>query len=258
VPALTRALGNLAKPGAQAGFFTMQEFAPRDLPLAFAREWLLAFAPLSLAVFWRPRDARLRLEWYALLVALVPYALASWALNTGYNPSECGAYWLPMALPAARLASAQLSRAPLVAVALACAAVGGFHVARHDDPGASRAWIAGFDAARSGKPAVLLIGHSTEAAALLVERPEQEYVPLEFLRTMGPEQFATAFPKIRAVIARWSAERRRVYITASARELMALTEPKCGPAFREWLETDFDALPCESGPFRAEWLVPRR
>ncbi|TAJ13702.1 MAG: hypothetical protein EPO68_13025 [Planctomycetota bacterium] len=258
VPALTRAFGNAATPESQAGFLAQQQFAPLDLPLAFAREWLLAFAPLSLLALWPPRDAKLRLEWYALLVALVPYLLASWALNTGFNTPERGAYWLPLALPAARLAIAQLPRTGAVLLALACAAAGIFQVVRHDDPSASRAWLAGFDAARQGKPAVLLIGHSNEAAALLVERPEQEYVALDFLRTLAPETLAAYMPKFMAVTERWKSERERVYITASARELLALVEPRCGPAFRQWLEHAFDVLPVESGSFRGEWLVPKR
>lgn len=258
VPALTRALGNPADPDAQVGFFGDQLFAPVELPLAFVREWLLAFTPLSLVMFWRPRDARLRLEWYALLVAAIPYTLASWALNTGYNPSECGAYWLPLALPAARLATAQLSRARAVLLALVCAGVGAFQVWRHDDPRASRAWIAGFDAARNGKPSVLLIGHSAEAAALLVERPEQEYVALDFLRTLTPQTLPAQLPQIRAVSERWTREGASIFLTASARELLGLVEPRCGPAFRLWLESAFESRPVERGAFHAELLVPKR
>lgn len=258
VPALTRAAGNAATPESQAGFFTMQQFALPDLPVAFAHEWLVAFAPLSLVLLWRPRDAALRLEWYALLVALVPYLLASWALNTGFNSAEHGAYWLPLALPAARLATAQLPRAAALVLALACAGLGAFQIARHDDPRAARAWIADFEAERGGKPAVLLIGGPDEAAALLVERPEQEFIALDFLRTLSKQTLPAQLPRFRDVAKRWQAEQRRVYLTEDGRALLALVEPLCGPAFRQWIEAEFDALPVDAGAFRAERLVPRR
>jgi hypothetical protein len=258
VPALTRALGNAASPDAQAAFFAMQEFAPLDLPLGFAREWLLPFAPLSLVLFWRPREPALRLEWYALLAACVPYALLSWALNTGYNPSECGAYWLPLALPAARLAVAQLPRAAAVALALVCAGTGLWQIARHDDPSANRAWIAGFDAARAGRPAVPWIGHSSEAAALLIERPDQEFLSLDFVRTLGPEAVQAGLPLFAARVETWRREGKELFLCASGRELLALLEPRSGPALRLWLEREFQFEPIESGPFRGERLVPRR
>lgn len=258
VPALTRALGNAASPDAQAAFFTMQEFAPLDLPLGFAREWLLAFAPLSLVLFWRPREPALRLEWYALLAACVPYALLSWSLNTGHNPSECGAYWLPLALPAARLAVAQLPRAAAVALVLVCAGTGLWQIARHDEPAAQRAWIAGFDAARAGRPALPWIGHSSEAAALLIERPDQEYLALDFLRTLGPAGVQAGVPQLEAQVDAWRRNGMDLYLTASARELIGLLEPRTGPGFRLWLEREFEFEPVESGPFRAERLMPRR
>jgi hypothetical protein len=257
VPLATRAFGNTATPESQTGIFALQHFAAANLPLAFAREWLLAFAPLSAVLVLRPRPGTVRLEWAAMLVAMLPYTLLSWGLNTGNFPSECGAYWLPLALPAARVAVAVLPRAGALALAVACAGCGLFQILRHDDPSAGRAYARDLELGTRGRPCVLLIGDPAEAAALLIERPAQEYLPLDFLSRLSPAALQQQLPQMHVVLQRWQGEDRDVYLTSGARDLLGLVEPLCGPGFRLLLEQRYSFERVDVGTFHAERLVAK-
>src|SRR5690606_32718819 len=125
------------------------------LPSVLWHEWLLPFAPLSLAALAGLLRPGLRAETLALGLGLVPYLAFCVLLIVG--EPECGAYLLPLALLAARITvlAWPLRAWPLfVFVAL----LGSGAALRNDSPlAAQQHFAAAARAAAAGRPAVLLV-----------------------------------------------------------------------------------------------------
>lgn len=148
------------------------------LPWTVCNEWLLPFAPVSLAAVAALFRPRFRREALALHVALIPY-LALAFVYLGPQIIEHGAYFLPMALPATWLAFRQVGARVLGAGALLGLALGIGLVWEHEAALGQEVVVADVMALVEDRPAAFILSDHREATPVLREHGELLVVRIE-------------------------------------------------------------------------------
>jgi hypothetical protein len=249
------ALGWLESEGAAAKL-VLRGYTARDaagLLRTLVSEWLVPFAPLSLAWAWGRRP-ELRAERCAFAAVLVLYLALSFALLGGH--SERGAYLLPLAIPAASLSVRSLGRAawPALALALGLAITA---IRAHDDPHAQRAFAAGVRALDGAPPAGLLLVERHELSACAIELPQVEAVFLPEVAGSAPGDWPQALHALRARVDDARARGAAWYLTRDGRAYLERADLPSTRWLLQGLEQQYELVPAASGAFAGWRLEPR-
>jgi len=249
------ALGWLEAGGASAKL-VLRGYAEREASgvlTTLVSEWLLPFAPLSIAWAWGRRP-ELRAERLAFAAALVLYLALSFALLGGH--SERGAYLLPLAIPAASLSVRSLGNAawPALALALVLAVSG---IRAHDEPQAQREFAAGLRALGGAPAAGLLLVERYELSACAIELREVEPIFLPEVAGVALGGLPLALLELRARIDAARARGAAWYLTRDGRAYLERADLPSTRWLLQAFEQQFELVPVASGAFAGWRLDPR-
>lgn len=238
-----------------------------DLPRSAWHEWLLPFAPLSLLVWWGARAPSLRLETAGLGVALLGYLFLCGAVGLAH--AECGAYVLPLAIPAATLlVRTRPPAVPLFALAVAIP-LALFLLARSDvDRGRHAPFVAAVRELAGDRPLRLLvllnprIDHIDcsldEMAACIASEPPVDHIDLSALALVDAASLRAHTSLITALAATDPIGGRTLVSRRSLEILEQHPERHpSGPELVELLRAQFRLDPVALGPFDGFELVVR-
>jgi hypothetical protein len=195
----------------------------------------------------------------ALLLGMLPYLVVSALLIAG-DPEE-GAYLLPLAFFAARLAVQALPRVLVLGLVLLSLALGLREHFLYQSLGAKdRAFaeaIADFTRAES---CLLLIGGYHELNACWIWLPDTQCYSLQHVAQLSPEILRALLPRFDEVVVGCHERGVQVILTQDGESF--LRDPRAhplgaGPLLLEHLEQRFSTLRLQSGEIRARLLLPR-
>lgn len=259
---LYQAVGLQAESGAAVDYVDRGFSATRGLqlvPQVFWQEWLRPIFPLSFALLAGIARRELRLEFGALLLGMLPYLVVSALLIAG-DPEE-GAYLLPLAFFAARLAVQALPQVLVLGLVLLSLALGLREHFLYQSLGAKdRAFaeaIADFTRAES---CLLLIGGYHELNACWIWLPDTQCYSLQHVAQLSPEILHALLPRFDEVVVGCHERGVQVILTQDGESF--LRDPRAhplgaGPLLLEHLEQRFSTLRLQSGEIRARLLLPR-
>lgn len=236
-----KGLGGGASARSQIEFLLVDPAGLAELPRMLVHEALLPFLPISLACWLAARRAELRPELVALLLGLLPYAALSLALGIG-RPGfvERGAYWLPLAIPAARLCVLALPLRACHALACGALALAWVEVARHDDPAPAREFARSWRAIQSEREGVLLLAGFADHAHRLIGLPRQPSFELDLAAQLPPSEFARRRAELDAALDAYASEGRPLYLTAGAQAFLRMPGLASGALLSQHLEQRYE------------------
>lgn len=255
-------VGFLAPPG-KAGDFLERGFGHpqgiRHLPGVLWEEWLWAFLPISVTVLFGLRSGPVRLQTLAFLVGMVPYGYGALRLLVG--DAECGAYLLPLAIPAAWITVAAVPRSLIGLAVVASIALGCWRVVRHDREALRyQEYAAGMRAATDAKPAFLLLGDPWELGPCLVYLPGTRTYLLDQAANLPREKLPQLLPLFDRIVSDQIGKGRDVYLTDGGERYLAdasASTTGAGPVLLTHIRRTYRLTEAKSGPFRALRLAPR-
>jgi hypothetical protein len=202
---------------------------------------LLPFLPLSVACWLAWLRKELRPELVALFLGLLPYAALSLLLGVG-RPDfvERGAYWLPLAIPAARSCAAAVPRTGALGLALVALGLAWMAVARHDDPAPARAFARTWSAIQSEREGVLLIAGFEDHAHTLIALPRQPNFELDLVAQLPPQEFARRAAQLDAALDAFASGKRPLYLTAGALAFLRMPGLASGALLLQRLEQRYE------------------
>jgi hypothetical protein len=239
--ALWSGLGGGTSARSQLAFLLEEPGGLADVPRMLAHEALLPFLPLSVACWLAWLRKELRPELVALFLGLLPYAALSLLLGVG-RPDfvERGAYWLPLAIPAARSCAAAVPRTGALGLALVALGLAWMAVARHDDPAPARAFARTWSAIQSEREGVLLIAGFEDHAHTLIALPRQPNFELDLVAQLPPQEFARRAAQLDAALDAFASGKRPLYLTAGALAFLRMPGLASGALLLQRLEQRYE------------------
>jgi hypothetical protein len=247
----------------QAGYFLLlfdwHSMLQRALPVLW-HEWLVPFFPLSIGAAllgWRRGARGFAL---ALHLGLAVYWVVAAVLLVG-DLVERGAYFLPLAWPAALIAVRTLPAAAPWAAASLALALAATQVRLHDRPATGREYAEGLLALEGGSNAVLLCRDSAEQEPLTRYAPTVATTRLDSLMQTadrGDAAYAEFCAGFDALMANFRAAGKPLFITVAAYEDLARSDRPFFVRFlSEHLHRRYHLAEARSGKFAA-WRVTAR
>ncbi|PIE23398.1 MAG: hypothetical protein CSA62_07175 [Planctomycetota bacterium] len=158
----------------QHGFGSSQ--SPTLLPMLLWREWLWPFLPLSLLLLFPLGRRDLRAPTLAMLLALLPYWVL--ALLLLGNEDERGAYFLPLALPAAGLIAQYFRLRGTLVWILLSAGFGVLAIRTHESRKDHSSFAAAVERELGSEDGLVFVADGAEWSSMLIHQWDRDFIQL--------------------------------------------------------------------------------